>query len=161
MAHLGYGIAVSRRKWNPGLHLRHLNDNRWVPMTDLHGATLRGIEGMHGIRDQKLDGASIGADFIRMQPGSSFPLHTHDGDHELYVIHGNGLVFIDSMNVRVHEGHLIHIPAEYPHQVWVPGEATSPFIFIAMGHPHRLIADRMTEYPSDHPAPGDLGSMLL
>jgi mannose-6-phosphate isomerase-like protein (cupin superfamily) len=133
------------RAWKLQQHLRHLSEENWVPMYDDHGNVLAGIEGMPGVRDQKPDGTFIGADFVRMQPGASFPLHTHQGDHEIYFISGFGFVTINEDAIAVRAGSLIHIPAEYPHAVWVPDRGIEPLIFCAMGHPHQHVDahDRM------------------
>jgi mannose-6-phosphate isomerase-like protein (cupin superfamily) len=131
-----------KRVWQLEKHLRHLSDNQWLPMLDTDGKVLTGIEGMHGVRGEKEDGTFIGADFVRMQPGSAFPLHTHYGDHEIYFISGFGFVAIDGDTVAVRAGDLIHIPAEYPHAVWVPDQTQAPLIFCAMGHPHQHIDAR-------------------
>jgi quercetin dioxygenase-like cupin family protein len=110
-----------------------------------NGTVLPGIEGKRGVRGIKADGSHIGADFIRMQPGSRFELHVHEGDHELYVISGAGFVHINGEDVAVRTGSLIHIPAEYPHGVWVAEHAKSPLEFCAVGHPHHSVhaRDRM------------------
>ncbi len=134
------------RTWEQERHLRHLSEGEWEPMYDDRGRMFAGIEGKHGVRDIKADGTAIGCDFIRMQPGSAFPLHWHEGDHELYVISGEGFVHIDGREVAVMMGHVIHIPAEYPHGVWVGPDATEPLVFAATGHPHHQVdsIDRMT-----------------
>ena len=110
-----------------------------------------GIEGMKGVSGTKKDGSRIGADFIRMQPGAKFEPHIHEGDHEIYFISGAGFVHINGEDVVVTAGHLIHIPGEYTHGVWVGPDATEPLIFTAIGHPHKHVhaRDRM-QHPTDH-----------
>jgi quercetin dioxygenase-like cupin family protein len=132
-------LRIAYRQWTEWDHLRHLNDGKWTPMLDPYGKEFVGIEGKHGVRGAKSDGSHIGCDFIRMQPGSSFPLHMHDGDHELYIIAGDGYVHIDGADIAVTAGHLIHIPAEYPHGVWVADDAVAPLFFVATGHPHQHV----------------------
>jgi quercetin dioxygenase-like cupin family protein len=131
-----------KRNWQEEKHLRHLADGQWIPMLDSDGNVLPGIDGMHGVRDEKGDGTYIGADFVRMQHGTAFPLHSHHGDHEIYVIKGAGIVHINGKDVVVKAGHLIHIPAEYPHGISVPERFASPLIFVAMGHPHQHVDAR-------------------
>ena len=110
-------------------------------MYDPRGNVLDGIEGKAGVCGVKADGSAIGLDFIRMQPGACFPLHTHEGDHEIYFISGAGVVTIDGRHVAVTGGHAIHIPAELPHAVWVGDDASEPLIFAATGHPHHAVDD--------------------
>ncbi len=133
------------REWELEKHLRHIHSGQWIPMRDDSNNILPGIHGKHGVRGLKKDGTHIGCDFIRMRPGSRFPLHTHEGDHEIYFIKGNGFVHINGKNIAVTAGHLIHIPAEYPHGVWVAEDAPCPLVFAAVGHPHEHVdsSDRM------------------
>jgi len=102
-------------------------------MYDEQGNKLKDIEGKRGVRAQKADGSYIGCDFIRMQPGSAFPMHTHEGDHVLYIVYGEGFVHIDGRDIAVRADHVIHIPAECPHRVWC---AERSLMFAATGHPH-------------------------
>jgi mannose-6-phosphate isomerase-like protein (cupin superfamily) len=139
-------MELRLRPWREDEHLRHLSEGKWGPMYDDAGVKLFDIEGKRGVMARKADGTHIGCDFIRMYPGARFPLHTHEGDHEIYFISGIGFVHIDGEDICVTAGHLIHIPAEYPHAVWVGEEASEPLIFAATGHPHYHIhsAQRMT-----------------
>ena len=139
------------RAWTLQAHLRHLSEEDWVPMVDDHGHVLEGITGLRGVRSRKADDTFIGADFVRMEPGSAFPMHVHEGDHEIYFIMGEGYVTINGENIRVNTGHVIHIPAELPHSVWVPDAADFPLIFVAMGHPHKHVdaQDRMKSLSSE------------
>jgi hypothetical protein len=47
--------------------------------------------------------------------------------------------FTSTARTAVTAGHVAHIPAEYPHGVWVADEATEPLVFAATGHPHRHV----------------------
>lgn len=138
-------IRLEKRAWSRELHMRHLNDGEWIPMLDADGNILQGIVGKHGVAGRKLDGTTIGSDFVKMDPGASFPLHEHTGDHQIFFISGSGFVIINDERIDVTAGHLIHIPGEYPHGVGVDTSATEPLIFVPTGHPHKRIDahDRM------------------
>jgi mannose-6-phosphate isomerase-like protein (cupin superfamily) len=138
-------LQLVERTWDAGEHLRHIEEGEWLPMRGPDGAPLAGIDGKHGVRGVKGDGSYIGCDFVRMAPGARFALHVHAGDHEIYFISGGGFVHIDGADIGVTGGHVIHIPAEYPHGVWVPSDRTRPLIFAATGHPHHHVHahDRM------------------
>ena len=144
-------IRVIPRMWEREHHLRHIKEGTWGVMLDADKKPLVGIEGMKGVSGTKKDGSRIGADFIRMQPGAKFEPHIHEGDHEIYFISGAGFVHINGEDVVVTAGHLIHIPGEYTHGVWVGPDATEPLIFTAIGHPHKHVhaRDRM-QHPTDH-----------
>ncbi len=138
------------REWDCDEHLANLYRGEWRQLHDPDGKPLVGIKGKPGVRGIKGDGTFIGADFISMDSGARFALHTHEGDHELYVIAGSGYVHIDGQDIAVRAGSLIHIPAEYPHGVWV-GENDEGLIFCAVGHPHHHVhaPDRMKMVEED------------
>lgn len=144
-------LKIEKRSWDRERHLRHIRESNWLPMFDADGKVLSGILGMPGVSGEKSDGTIIGADFVRMNPGTKFPLHVHVGDHEIYFISGSGFVHIDGCDIAVEGGTLIHIPGEYPHGVWVDHVVSEPLIFTAMGHPHKHVdaADRMN-HPHNH-----------
>ncbi len=135
-------MTLCERAWDAEKHLRHLHGKKWEPMQDDGGNILEGIDGKRGVRGTKKDGTHIGCDFIRMRPGSRFPLHIHEGDHAIYIIKGNGFVHIDGRDIAVTAGHMIYIPAEYPHGVWVAEDAPRPLVFAATGHPHYHVDSR-------------------
>ncbi len=140
-------LSQLTREWDYSSHLAYLQDDHlaWQPMVDDHGKALEGIDGKHGVRGIKADGTAIGADFVRMRPGAAFPKHTHEGDHEIYFISGEGYVHIDDQAIFVRGGTLIHIPAELPHAVACASYAKESLIFMAVGHPHKHVdsLDRM------------------
>ena len=145
-------MDVRLRYWDADEHLANVHTGVWRPMVGPDGAPLHGIDGKRGVRGIKRDGSHIGADFIRMQPGARFELHTHEGEHEIYFISGTGAVHIDGEDITVTGGYLIHIPAEYPHGVWVPPGMLAPLIFAAVGHPHHHVhaPDRMQMVEEDN-----------
>jgi len=128
-----------KRPW----HLHHSGTGEWGPLYDDAGVELVGVQGKEGVRAHKGDGTRIGCDLIRMQPGSAFPMHTHEGDHIIYVVSGWGFVHIDGRDIEIAEGDVVHIPAEHPHGVWAAG---NELLFAAIGHPHHKVhsTKRMT-----------------
>ena len=86
-----------------------------------------------------------GAFVVDYPPGAVLPLHTHPGDHILYVVEGRGLVHVDGEDHGVVRGDSIFVPAELPDGVKTYAEADDPFSFLAVGHPHRHLTatDRM------------------
>jgi len=128
----------AQRLWDAKKHYADDCQKSWAPLCDDYGHILPGVFGRKGVRGERKDGSFIGADLISMAPGSRFPMHTHEGDHEIYFIQGKGFVSIDGEDIAVKTGDLIHIPAEYPHAVWVPVDAPR-LLFVAMGHPHHPV----------------------
>jgi quercetin dioxygenase-like cupin family protein len=139
-------LEHAARQFVAGDHIRSLLAGAGVPLHDEAGAALPGIRGRIGAAAVAADGQEIGVDLIEMQPGSAFPLHTHPGDHILYVQSGAGAVHVDGREHRVKAGDTIFIPAEYPHGVQGPPPgAAEPIVFLAFGHPHKHVSatDRM------------------
>jgi quercetin dioxygenase-like cupin family protein len=129
-------------------HLRNVLAGAWVDLRDERENVLPGIRGRVGAAGLTVAGEEIGADLIEMQPGAAFALHTHPGDHVLYVLGGVGVVHIGGVDYPVRTGDSIFIPAEKPHGVRAP-QAAFPLTFLAFGHPHKHLAapDRMRLTP--------------
>jgi quercetin dioxygenase-like cupin family protein len=130
------------RKFIAGEHLRTVLDGPWIELVDETGAPLPGIRGRTGATAHTAEEIEIGADVIEMQPGSAFPLHTHPGQHILYVIDGEGFVHIDGEDHAVKAGDTIFIPAEYAHGVRTMALAAGPLLLLSVGYPHQHIGSR-------------------
>jgi len=134
------------RKFVSEEHLKNVLAGEFVTMYDELGNALEGIRGRMGAVAIRTEGEEIGVDYICMDPGSSFPLHVHAGDHILYIISDQiGLVHINGEDHAVKKGDSIFIPAEYAHGVKTHPEAKSEFQFLAFGCPHKHVdaTDRM------------------
>jgi quercetin dioxygenase-like cupin family protein len=145
-------IQQSIRKFVKSEHLKNVLAGDWVSLVNEWGETLPGIRGRAGAILQTEEGVEFGADLIEMQPGSAFALHTHPGNHILYIIKGSGMVHCDGVDYHVRKGDTIAIPAEYPHGVKTYTSAPGPLIFLAVGHPHKAIdsRDRMKLVEIEH-----------
>jgi len=146
---MDHHIRLTDRSWDSERHLRHVDEGDWCQMLDADGKVLDGISGKPGVKGVKEDGTEMGCDFIKMNPGTAFPLHVHSGDHEIFFISGSGFVHIGEKDIAVRAGHVIHIYAEEPHGVWVAKDETEPLVFVAAGHPHKDVdsSDRMQHPP--------------
>lgn len=122
--------------------VRSVLQGRWQPLFDESGQTISGVRARAGVAGVTASGVKMGADLIEMQPGSAFPLHTHPGDHVLYVVRGVGLVQINAEDHPIAQGDTILIPAQLPHGVSVPDTVSEPLTFLAMGVPHRKVSAR-------------------
>ncbi len=142
-------LQSAARQFIGDQHLRNLERGTWVKLRDADGRHLNGILGRIGAYGTKVDGSEFGIDLMRMQPGSAFPVHMHDGDHLLYFLSGNGIVQMSGQDYPVEQGDSIFIPAEYPHGVRVEPTATEPLVLLAVGHPHKPLEakDRMKHPP--------------
>lgn len=125
--------------FNAEKHLRNFAD---VPWEAMYGevAQLWGIRGKTGATEIGSDGELIGADLIEMQPGSAFPLHTHPGDHILYIISGRGTITIDSEPRPVESGVTVYVAGMSAHNVATYPDATEPFVLLVVGHPKQHVS---------------------
>ena len=138
--------APSIRQFLKDEHIRNIQSGDWVDLFDEFGNQLKGIRGRMGAAGLTLNGNEIGVDLIEMKPGAAFPLHSHPGDHILFVISGSGIVHIDGIDYAIDTEDSIFIPAEYPHGVRFDGcSSSSVFQFLAFGYPHKHLSakDRM------------------
>lgn len=121
----------------------------WHPLFDEAGHPLVGIRGKQGSCGLGLDAHELGADWIEMQPGTAFALHTHPGDHLLYAISGCGTITMGGVVRMFAAGSTCFIPGASPHAVGNPGD--EPLLLLAVGHPHKPLTahDRMTLVPEE------------
>ena len=145
-------LTAALRQFISEEHIRNVLSGQWVDLFDNHGQKLPGIRGRIGVAAPGISGHEIGLDLMEMQPGSFFPLHTHTGDHIIYIISGQGMVKVGEKNNPVKGGDSVFIPAELPHGFNTCPDATEPLVFAAVGHPHQHISStqRMKLVEPDH-----------
>ena len=133
------------RKFIPDEHIKNVLTGELVELFDNKGNKLEGIRGRIGVAAPSKTGVEIGIDYMEMSPGSEFPLHTHEGDHILYVIEGKGIAHVDGKDYTLKKGDVIFVPSEYPHAFKTFTEYKNKFTFVAVGHPHKKLnaKDRM------------------
>ena len=64
------------------------------------------------------DGAFVGSltcILERMAPGDAIPLHTHETDEVVFVVHGEGSYRLGSETTPVADGSVVFVPAGTPH----------------------------------------------
>ncbi len=84
----------------------------------------------------------FGADIIRFGPKEGVRNHTHEGDHILFVIKGEGFVEYDGTDHVLEPGLCYLIPGHIDHAI----KATTELVLIAVGNNHEPLASeaRMT-----------------
>ncbi len=129
------------REFDPAEHLRTFEKCPRVQLRDGRGSELSGVTGRSGPQARGFSGQAIGLDEINMEPGTRFELHEHEGDHILYVLEGQGGIFVEGVLHQLSVGDSVFVPAETPHGVSTVEGATGPFRFLAFGVPHHPLDD--------------------
>lgn len=117
-------------------------DNK--PIVNLYAAEpvdmlpgIRGRSGVAGLPPGLGIEGEMGIDLIEMEPGTSFPLHTHPGAHILFVLEGEGTVSIADKTYATKPGDCYFIPGDASHAV----SASHRHTFLAIGFPHHALTD--------------------
>lgn len=84
----------------------------------------------------------FGCDIIRFAPGEGVGAHTHEGNHILLVLHGEGCVIWNDCRYQLSPGLAYLIEGKVVHAI----EANSELILMAIGDDHRPVdsVERMT-----------------
>ena|ERR1043165_1575268 len=62
-----------------------------------------------------------------VDPGGHSPRHSHDYEHEVYIVSGGGTVLLDGAERPIREGDVVYVPADHEHQ-FVAGSAGMKFL---------------------------------
>lgn len=78
-------------------------------------------EGTNGVVFRKLIAEDIGAPNFHMRlfdvaPGGNTPKHTHDWEHEVYVVEGDGKIVLDGHEIRLEKGDAVFVEPRELHQ---------------------------------------------
>ena len=113
-------------------------------------ATTTPVE-MDGVKDVTMqvmvgraDGApNFASRHFVVQPGGHTPHHSHDYEHEVYIIEGEGQAECDGATQTVHAGDVLYVPANAVHQF--RNESDDAFRFLCLVP---------VVYDCDKPVPG-------
>ncbi len=75
----------------------------------------------------------FGLDVIRFGAGKGVATHTHEGDHILLVLKGEGFVEYNGVDHGLHPGMAYMVPGSVPHAI----KATSELVMLAIANDHR------------------------
>jgi quercetin dioxygenase-like cupin family protein len=90
---------------------------------NLGDAALKPVEmdGVEGVRMAVMVGREHGApnfalrQFI-VEPGGHSPRHSHDYEHEVYIVEGQGTVLLNGAERAIKGGDVVFVPADHEHQ---------------------------------------------
>jgi len=80
-----------------------------------------GMEGAAGVRMAVMVGRADGAPHFALrqfevEPGGHSPRHSHDYEHEVFVVSGRGTVLVEGEERALRPGDVVYVPANTEHQ---------------------------------------------
>jgi quercetin dioxygenase-like cupin family protein len=67
---------------------------------------------------------------FEVQPGGEIPLHSHEADHEIYILSGEGIAFSKEQEITLKPEMFLYVPPHEPHGYRNTGN--SALIFLCM-----------------------------
>lgn len=94
------------------------------------------MDGVSGVEMAVMVGRNDGAPNFavrqfKVQPGGHTPHHSHDFEHEVYVVDGEGAILLNGQQQPIRGGDVIYVPANEVHQFRATGK-TDPLRFLCM-----------------------------
>jgi quercetin dioxygenase-like cupin family protein len=91
------------------------------------------MDGVSGVRMALMVGRTDGAPHFSLrqflvEPGGHTPRHSHDYEHEVYVVEGGGTVLLNGEELTIRAGDVIYIPADHEHQFRATSDASLRFL---------------------------------
>jgi quercetin dioxygenase-like cupin family protein len=90
--------------------------------------------GAEGVRvrwliNKENDGAeNFAMRLFEITPGGHTPEHSHDWEHEVYVLEGDGIVFCEGSEKQIRPGYVVFVPPNTAHYFRNNGKKTLLFI---------------------------------
>ena len=106
------------------MKILHYTDLEASPVTqeEAEGVTVRWLIA-------KEDGApNFAMRLFEVEPGGNTPLHTHDWEHEVYILDGNGVVWKEGNDVAIGPGTTLFVPPGEKHCFKNVGEEVLRFL---------------------------------
>ena len=89
----------------------------------LSTAALKPVEmaGVAGVKMAVMVGREDGAPNFtlrqfKVEPGGHSPRHSHDYEHEVYIVEGGGTVLLNGKEQPIKAGDVVYVPADHEHQ---------------------------------------------
>lgn len=94
------------------------------------------MEGVHGASMAVMVGRSDGAPNFALrsfsvEPGGHTPRHSHDYEHEVFVVSGSGTILLGDETKQIRPGDVIYVKADLEHQ-FNAAQGGQPLRFLCM-----------------------------
>ena len=80
--------------------------------------------------DEKAGAKNFAMRRFRLSPEGIINLHTHEWEHEVYILEGKGEVLTQSRNIPVEAGSVVYVEPDVPHGFKNKGE--TEFVFLCL-----------------------------
>lgn len=107
----------------PGV-IRNINS---VPTSPVQMAGVNGAE-MAIMVGREHGAPNFALRHFRVSPGGNTPRHSHDYEHEVFIVDGGGTVLLNGAEQPVKSGDVIYVPANQEHQFKADGSAGLRFL---------------------------------
>ena len=106
---------------------------------NLAAASLKPVEmaGVSGVKMAVMVGREDGAPNFALrqfnvEPGGHSPRHSHDYEHEVYIVEGGGTVLLNGKEQPIKAGDVVYVPADHEHQFQAAAGAKSGLKFLCL-----------------------------
>ncbi len=92
--------------------VRNINETPMKPvdMPGVQGAEMAVMVG-------RADGApNFALRHFKVAPGGFTPRHSHDYEHEVFIVEGGGTVLLNGSEKQIKAGDVVYVPADHEHQ---------------------------------------------
>ncbi|MEW6189468.1 MAG: cupin domain-containing protein [Actinomycetota bacterium] len=104
------------------MKIRNYREVEAETIEGLPGVTIRWVIG-------EVDGApNFAMRIFEVEPGKSTPFHTHDWEHEIFILSGRGVVQMEEEEKPINEEDAIYIPPGEKHALINRGDSLLRFI---------------------------------
>lgn len=95
------------------------------------------MDGVKGARMAVMVGRADGAPNFALrqfavEPGGHTPRHSHDYEHEVFIVSGKGTIFLDGKVNPIKSGDVIYVPAHELHQFQSDATQTESLRFLCL-----------------------------
>jgi quercetin dioxygenase-like cupin family protein len=101
---------------------RHYTEVKAEDATEAEGVSLRVVIG------EKEQAPNFVMRVFDVEPGASSPRHSHDWEHEVFILSGEGRVFGGGEEVSLSAGYTVFVPPMEEHQFTNTGDDVLQFV---------------------------------
>jgi len=109
------------------MYIKHISDVPYEKVA-INGAKDTYIQWL--ITKEKAGAKNFAMRRFIIKPGGLIPKHSHDWEHEIFILEGEGVIGAGDKEVKVKEGTFLYIPPNVPH--WYRNDGDTDFVFLCL-----------------------------